>query len=92
MTNNDNIKEYGWDESTTPGNFLYYEQGTGRIVGEVSRVGMIGARSSASSYIDVNNAIYLGNYIDSAWAKLAVERHQNWYDNNIDNQIDYEPN
>ena len=92
MTNNNNIKQYGWDEGHTIGNYLYYEQGTGRIVGEVSRVGMTGSRTSASSYIDVNNAIYLGNYIDSAWAKLAVERHQNWYDNNIDNKLDYEPN
>lgn len=88
--NSNEIKQYGWDESVTPGNFLYYDQGTGRIVGEVSRMGMIGARSQASSYIDVNNAIYLGNYIDSAWAKLAVERHQAWYDNNVENTLEYD--
>ena len=85
------IKSYDWLEGTLAGNFLYYEIGTGRIVGEVSRVGMSGTRSQASSYIDVNNHIYLGNYIDATWAKLAVERKQHWYDNNIDNGIEYEP-
>jgi len=87
---NDQPKKYNWDESTTPGNFLYYEEGTGRVIGEVSRVGMIGARSSASSYVRVNEIIYLGNYIDSMWAKLAVERYQAWCDNNIDNALEYQ--
>lgn len=82
-------KEYGWDETITAGNYLYYEIGTGRIIGEVTRVGMTGVRSSAVSHIDVRNPIYLGHYIDATWAKLALERHQNWYDNNIENTLDY---
>ena len=81
------IKQYGWDEGQSLGNYLYYELSTGRIVGEVSRVGMTGSRSSASSYIDVKNSIYLGNYIDYAWAKLAVERHQAWYDDVIEGNL-----
>ena len=85
-------KEYDWIEGTLLGNYLYYEIGTGRIIGEVTRVGMTGVRSSAVSHIDVRNPIYLGHYIDSTWAKLALERHQNWYDGNIDNGIEYEEN
>jgi len=86
-----NNKEYDWVEGDRLGNYLYYEVGTGRIIGEVSRVGMTGTRSQASCYIDVNNHIYLGNYIDATWAKLAVERKQHWFDNNIDNGIEYDP-
>jgi hypothetical protein len=84
-------KDYDWMEGTLGGNYVYFEIGTGRIVGEVSKVGMTGSRSQASCYIDVNNHIYLGNYIDASWAKLAVERKQHWFNTNVDNAIDYEP-
>ena len=78
------LKDYDWIEGSLAGNYLYYELGTGRIIGEVSRVGMTGTRSQASCYIDVTNHIYLGNYIDSAWAKLAVERKQDWFDQMVE--------
>ena len=69
--------EYDWQEGNTLGNYLYYEVPTGRIVGEVSRIGMTGTRSSASSYIVIGESDYLGNYIDSKYAKNAVERYIN---------------
>jgi hypothetical protein len=80
-------KDYAWDEGNLAGNFLYYEVGTGRIVGEVARQGMQGTRSRASSYIDVDHSKNLGNYIDASWAKLAVERHQQWYDSIVDSDL-----
>lgn len=83
--------DYDRVEGDRLGNYLYYEVGTGRIIGEVSRVGMTGTRSQASCYIDVNNHLYLGNYIDATWAKLAVERKQHWFDTNVDNSIEYDP-
>ena len=82
-----NIKEYGWDEGTLLGNYLYYEKCTGRIVGEVARVGMTGSRSQATSFIDPNIPVYLGNYIDYAWAKMAVERRQAFYDGIVDGNL-----
>ena len=85
-----NYKEYQWMEGTLVGNYLYYETGTGRIVGEVSRIGMTGTRSQAICYMNVNSQVYLGNYIDSSWSKLAVERKQHWFDNNVDNRIEYD--
>jgi len=66
--------EYDWAEGNLLGNYLYYEKPTGRIVGEVSRVGMTGTRTSASSFVVIGKEEYLGNYIDSKYAKNAVER------------------
>ena len=66
--------DYDWAEGNLLGNYLYYEKPTGRIVGEVSRVGMTGTRTSASSFVVIGKEEYLGNYIDSKYAKNAVER------------------
>ena len=67
--------DYDWVEGNLLGNFLYYEVPTGRIVGEVSRIGMTGTRSSCTSFIILGKDEYLGNYIDSKFAKNAVERY-----------------
>lgn len=80
-------KKYDWEEGQLLGNYLYYEVDTGRIVGEVSRIGMTGSRSTASTYIDVNNTVPLGNYIDYKWAKKAVEKHIDWYDRVIEGNL-----
>jgi len=67
--------EYDWVEGNLLGNYLYYEKPTGRIVGEVSRIGMTGTRSSCTSFVIIGKEDYLGNYIDSKYAKNAVERY-----------------
>jgi hypothetical protein len=69
------IKDYEWEEGTLGGNFLYYNTDTGEIIGEVSRVGMQGSRSSASSYYNRKVTVYLGNYINSDYARRAVENY-----------------
>lgn len=66
--------DYAWEDSGLPGNHLYFEIPTGRIVGEVSRIGMTGNRSSATSFAIIGKDEYLGNYINSRHAKNAVER------------------
>ena len=66
--------DYDWAEGNLLGNYLYYEKPTGRIVGEVSRVGMTGTRTSATTFVIIGKEEYLGNYIDSKYAKNAVER------------------
>jgi len=66
--------DYDWAEGNPLGNYLYYETSTGRIVGEVSRIGMTGTRSSATSFVVLGKEDYLGNYIDSKYGKNAVER------------------
>lgn len=81
------MTEYDWQEGNLLGNYLYYETGTGRVVGEVSRVGMTGTRSSATSFIILGKEDYLGNYIDSKWAKKAVERHTQRYNLIIDGNL-----
>ena len=79
--------EYDWQEGNLLGNYLYYEVPTGRIVGEVSRVGMTGTRSSATSFIIIGESDYLGNYIDSKYAKNAVERYIQRHNMIIDGNI-----
>ena len=79
--------EYDWAEGNLLGNYLYYEKPTGRIVGEVSRVGMTGTRTSASSFVVIGKEEYLGNYIDSKYAKNAVERFIQRHNNIIDGNL-----
>jgi len=67
--------EYAWEDGQIAGNHLYFEIPTGRIVGEVSRIGMTGTRSSCTSFVIIGKEDYLGNYIDSKFAKNAVERY-----------------
>ena len=67
--------DYDWAEGNLLGNYLYFETNTGRIVGEVSRIGMTGTRSSCTSFVIIGKEDYLGNYIDSKYAKNAVERY-----------------
>ena len=70
------MSEYFWAEGNLLGNYLYFEADTGRIIGEVSRVGMSGERSSASCYINPREPQYvLGQYINSKTAKKAIEKH-----------------
>ena len=79
--------DYDWAEGNLLGNYLYYEKPTGRIVGEVSRVGMTGTRTSASSFVVIGKEEYLGNYIDSKYAKNAVERYILRHNNIIDGSL-----
>lgn len=79
--------DYDWVEGNLLGNYLYYEKPTGRIVGEVSRVGMTGTRSSATSFAIIDKSEYLGNYIDSKYAKNAVERYILRHNNIIDGNL-----
>jgi hypothetical protein len=79
--------DYDWAEGNLLGNYLYYEKPTGRIVGEVSRVGMTGTRTSASSFVVIGKEEYLGNYIDSKYAKNAVERFIQRHNNIIDGNL-----
>ena len=79
--------DYDWAEGNLLGNYLYYEKPTGRIVGEVSRVGMTGTRSSATSFVVIGKEEYLGNYIDSKYAKNAVERFIQRHNNIIDGNL-----
>ena len=79
--------DYDWAEGNLLGNYLYYEKPTGRIVGEVSRVGMTGTRSSAYSFVVIGKEEYLGNYIDSKYAKNAVERFIQRHNNIIDGNL-----
>lgn len=67
--------DYAWEDGQIAGNHLYFEVPTGRIVGEVSRVGMTGNRSSATSFVVIGDSEYLGNYINARHAKNAVERY-----------------
>ena len=78
------MKSYAWEEGNLLGNYLYYDKKTGEIIGEVSRIGMTGTRTSASSYIDRKLTVYLGNYIDSKYAKKAVEEHTDWCDRMVE--------
>ena len=66
--------DYAWEDGQIAGNHLYFEVQTGRIVGEVSRIGMSGNRSSATSFVIIGKEDYLGNYINPRHAKNAVER------------------
>lgn len=67
--------EYAWEDGQIAGNHLYFEVQTGRIVGEVSRIGMSGNRSSCTSFVIIGKDEYLGNYISAKYAKNAVERY-----------------
>jgi hypothetical protein len=79
--------DYDWVEGNLLGNYLYYEKPTGRIVGEVSRVGMTGTRTSATTFVIIGKEEYLGNYIDSKYAKNAVERFIQRHNNIIDGNL-----
>lgn len=81
------IIDYAWEDGQIAGNHLYFEVQTGRIVGEVSRVGMIGNRSSATSFAVIGQSDYLGNYINSRHAKNAVERYIQRHNMIIDGNI-----
>ena len=82
------MSEYDWQEGNSIGNYLFYETDTGRIIGEVSRVGMSGERSSASCYINPREPQFvLGQYINSKTAKRAVERHINQHNMIIDGNL-----
>jgi hypothetical protein len=69
------ITDYAWEDGQIAGNHLYFEVQTGRIVGEVSRIGMSGNRSSCTSFVVIGKDEYLGNYINARHAKNAVERY-----------------
>ena len=81
------MMDYDWQEGNLLGNHLYYEKPTGRIVGEVSRVGMTGTRTSATTFVVIGKEEYLGNYIDSKYAKNAVERYIQRHNNVIDGNL-----
>ena len=81
-----------WCEGNLLGNYLYYDTESGRILGEVSKVGMSGDRTSASAYPDPREPIHvLGQYINYKFAKKAVENHWIMYDSIIEgNLVGYE--
>lgn len=70
-----------WDEGNIAGNYLYYDEDTGLIIGEVSRVGVGADRSQAAVYPrpDVNQKL-LGQYINYKYAKKAVELYWEYND------------
>lgn len=77
-----------WCEGNTLGNYLYYDTNTGRILGEVSKVGMVGDRTSASAYPDPREPMYvLGQYINYKYAKRSVEDYWIMQDNIIEGNV-----
>ena len=63
-----------WKDGETVAHFLYYDD-TGRILAEVNRAGhQINTKHTTTVYIDNERILSLGMYINSDFAKQAVER------------------
>ena len=63
-----------WKDGETVAHFLYYDE-TGRILAEVNRAGhQINTKHTTTVYIDNERVLSLGMYINSDYAKQAVER------------------
>ena len=63
-----------WKDGETVANFLYYDD-TGRIIGEVGLAGhQIKTKHTTTIYPDNKEVFSLGMYINSEFAKQAVER------------------
>jgi len=63
-----------WKDGETVAHFLYYDD-TGRILAEVNRAGhQINTKHTTTVYIDNERVLSLGMYINSDYAKQAVER------------------
>ena len=63
-----------WKDGETVAHFLYYDD-TGRIIGEVGLAGhQIKTKHTTTVYIDNERILSLGMYINSDYAKQAVER------------------
>ena len=63
-----------WKDGETVAHFLYYDE-TGRILAEVNRAGhQINTKHTTTVYIDNERILSLGMYINSDYAKQAVER------------------
>jgi len=76
-----------WAEGNLIGNHLYYDVDDGRIVGEISRVGMSGDRTSAMVFADAVKNEVLGQFISAKHAKKAVENYWIWYDSIVQGNI-----
>ena len=78
-----------WKDGETVAHFLYYDE-TGRILAEVNRAGhQINTKHTTTVYIDNERILSLGIYINSDFAKQAVERWWNIQDRTL---INYEDN
>ena len=78
-----------WKDGETVAHFLYYDE-TGRILAEVNRAGhQINTKHTTTVYIDNERILSLGMYINSDFAKQAVERWWNIQDRTL---INYEDN
>jgi len=76
-----------WKDGETVAHFLYYDE-TGRILAEVNRAGhSINTKHTTTIYIDNERILSLGVYINSDFAKQAVERWWNIQDRTL---IQYE--
>jgi hypothetical protein len=63
-----------WKDGETLAHFLYYDE-TGRILAEVNRAGhQINTKHTTTIYPDTERIVSLGMYINSEYAKQAVER------------------
>lgn len=63
-----------WKDGETLAHFLYYDE-TGRILAEVNRAGhQINTKHTTTIYPDNERIVSLGMYINSDFAKQAVER------------------
>ena len=70
------IQELQWKDGEGLANYLYYDK-NGRIIGEVGRAGMqISTKHFATIYKPDNTIVNLGMYINTEFAKAAVE---NWF-------------
>jgi hypothetical protein len=78
-----------WKDGETVAHFLYYDD-TGRILAEVNRAGhQINTKHTTTVYIDNERILSLGMYINSDFAKQAVER---WWLIQDRTLINYEDN
>lgn len=72
-----------WKDGETVAHFLYYDE-TGRILAEVNRAGhQINTKHTTTVYIDNERILSLGIYINSDFAKQAVERWWNIQDRTL---------
>ena len=64
-----------WKDGETVAHFLYYDE-TGRIIGEVGLAGhQIKTKHTTTIYPDNERILSLGMYINSEYAKSAVEKY-----------------
>jgi len=78
-----------WKDGETLAHFLYYDE-FGRILAEVNRAGhQINTKHTTTIYPDNERILSLGMYINSEFAKQAVER---WWLIQERTLINYEDN